>query len=49
MLGYIEIILILKEKEIIFLYQSNERPAKKKLLPAKLRAVLANFGFVQFF
>ena len=36
-------------KKINILYQGNERPAKKKMVLAKLRAVLANLGFPQIF
>ena len=32
-------------KKINFLYLGKERPAKTILMPAKLRAVLVNFGF----
>ena len=48
MLGYIEIVSIYFKKQFNFLYQGKERPAKTKLVPAKLHAVLANFGFIFF-
>ena len=40
MLGCIEIVLIYLKKKFS-LYQGKERPAKEKLVPAKLCAVLA--------
>ena len=55
MLDYVEIVNIHKKK--YFYYQGKERPAKTKLVPAKLRTVhvslhevwlnvvLVNFGF----
>ena len=39
MLDYVEIVNIHKKK--YFYYQGKERPAKTKLVPAKLRTVLA--------
>ena len=39
MLGYIEIVLIFK-KNLIFSIKARRHPAKKKLVGAKLRAVL---------
>ena len=48
MLGYIEIVPIYLKKTY-FLYPGKERPAKTKLIPEKLRTVLANFEFTQIF
>ena len=39
MLGCIEVVL-----KFNILYQGKEKPVKTKLMPAKLRAVLANFS-----
>ena len=43
MLGYVEIVHIYFKKFNI-LFEGKERPAKTKLFPAKLRAVLDTFG-----
>ena len=46
MFGYVVIVHIyFKTKLIPILLQGLERPAKTKLMPAKLRAVLATLGF----
>ena len=44
MLGCIVVVL-----KFNILYQGKEKPVKTKLMPAKLRAVLANFGLLQIF
>ena len=48
MLSFIEIVPTYWKK-INILYEGKERSAKTKLMPAKLSAVLANFGFLQIF
>ena len=44
MLGYVEILHIYLFKQF-FQGKETERPAKAKLMPAKLHAVLATLGF----
>ena len=51
-LSYIETLQFSNIKKKLFsnfLYQGKERPAKKKLVLAKLCTVLANFGLLQIF
>ena len=47
MLGYVTIVLIYIFLKFNILFQSKERHTQTKLLPAKLRAVLATFGFLE--
>ena len=45
MLVHVEIAHMSLKNLFNILFQSKERPAKTKCVPAKLRAVLVNFGF----
>ena len=47
MLAYVEKFNLSKKNRILF--QGKERPAKTKMLPAKLRARFITFGFAKDF
>ena len=47
MLVFVEIDHIYLKKKFNILFQGKERPAKTKLMPVKLRAVLVTFGFTE--